>query len=284
MLAALLALGSAPASFLGRRFEAASRVAMAPVLGLCLGTSVFSTLIWLTAARNTYWLLVPLALASLAIALRRGLASITAESDTKSGDSRIAAIARRSIVLVRRLRPLDAVALVAVCIIVAAPLSSTLHERHSVGPLGYEIWDVDDYATEPDALEQQSIRQAASQESLAVVNYVKGTGHQSIHPTLASTNFSRIFWTLFASSYQNIDASPLSANLNKVIGLHGTDTQTSFLIVFLLAGALGAFAAVRYFAPKPTWAAPFAGILFAGPFFLQARWQTEARPQYVAWG
>jgi len=269
MLATLLALGSAPASFLGRRFEAASRVAMAPVLGLCLGTSVFSTLIWFTPAGNTYWLLVPLALVSLAIALRRGLASIPAPHEEKSGGSPLTTGAGRLLVLVRRLRPFDAFALVAVCIAVAAPLSYTLHERHSVGPLGYEIWDVDDYAVEPDAMEQQSIRQAVDSYSLAVVDYVKGAGSQSIHPTLASTNFSRIFWTLYASSYQNIDASPLSANLNEVIGLHGTDTQTSFLIMFLVAGALGAFATVRYFAPKPSWAAPLAGFLFAGPFFLQ---------------
>jgi hypothetical protein len=269
MLATLLALGSAPASFLGRRFQAASRVALAPVLGLCLGISVFSTLIWFTAASNTYWLLVPLALASLTIALRRGLASIPAEPDAGQARSSLRTVAKGSIVLARRLRPLDAVALVAVCIAVAAPLSYTLHERHSVGPLGYDIWDVDDYATEPDAMEQMSIRQAVDPYSLAVVAYAKGTGHQSIHPALADTNFSRIFWSLYASSYQNIDASPLSANLNRVIGLHGTDTQTSFLIVFLVAGALGAFGAVRYFAPKPRWAALLAGLLFAGPFFLQ---------------
>lgn len=274
MLATLLALGSAPASFLGRRFEAASRVAMAPVLGLCLGTAVFSTLIWFTAARNTYWLLVPLALASLALALRRGLASIPAQRDGNSARSPSAALGGRALagrlsVLVRRLRVLDALALAAVCIVVATPLNYTLHERHSVGPLGYEIWDVDDYAVEPDAMEQQSIRQAVSPVSLAVLDYVKGSVERSTPPSLASTNFSRIFWTTYASSYQNIDASPLSANLNELIGLHGTDTQTSFLIMFLVAGALGAFAAVRYFAPKPRWAAPFAGVLFAGPFFLQ---------------
>ncbi|HXC45168.1 MAG TPA: hypothetical protein VNU24_01075, partial [Solirubrobacteraceae bacterium] len=183
--------------------------------------------------------------------------------------SRTKATARRLMVLVKRLRPLDALALAAVCVAVAAPLTYTLHERHSVGPTGYEIWDVDDYATEPDAMEQQSIRQATDSYSLAVVDYVKGAGNRSLHPSLRSTNFDRIFWTIYGGSYQNIDASPLSANLNEVIGLHGTDTQTLFLIVFLLAGALGAFAAVRYFAPSPRWAAPLAGILFAGPFFLQ---------------
>ena len=74
MLVVLLCLGSGPASFLGRRFDATARLAMAPVLGLCLGTCVFTTLIWFTAARHTYWLLPILALGSVAVALRRGLA------------------------------------------------------------------------------------------------------------------------------------------------------------------------------------------------------------------
>src|SRR5271169_5060109 len=73
MLVVLLALGSGPAAFLGGRFDAAARVAMAPVLGLCLATCVFTTLIWFTAARNTYWLIPVIALVSLAVALRRSL-------------------------------------------------------------------------------------------------------------------------------------------------------------------------------------------------------------------
>ena len=90
MLAILLCLGSGPASFLGRRFDATARVAMAPVLGLCLGTCVFTTLIWFTAARNTYWLLPLLALASLAVALWRGLKAIPADSAKRSTASRAA--------------------------------------------------------------------------------------------------------------------------------------------------------------------------------------------------
>jgi hypothetical protein len=243
MLLTLLALGSGLASYLGQRFDAAARVAIAPALGLCAGVCVFSTLIWFTAARNTFWLLPPLALVSLTIALRRGF--------------------------LRGVRALDAAALVAVCVVVASPLSYTLHERDSVGPVGYYIWDADDYAVEPDAMEQQSIHQALSPYSLAVVKYIKDSGTSSFHPTPASLNFTRLFWTIYTSGNQNIDASPLSANLNRLIGLHGTDTQTLYLIAFLVAGALGAFAAIRYFSPKPLWAAPFAGVLFAGPFFLQ---------------
>jgi hypothetical protein len=260
MLVVLLALGSGPAAFLGGRFDAAARIAMAPVLGLCLGTCVFTTLIWFTAARNTYWLLPIAALVSVALALWRARAAAAGERSP----------GRRLMGIARRVRPLDALALAVVCIVVAAPLSYTLHERHSVGPVGFEVWDADDYAAEPDGMEQQSIRQAAHPYSEAAVQaFVNGTKQQSIGPQLARANFIRLFWTFYASGDQNMDAAPLSANLNALIGLHGTDTQSLFLIVFLIAGALGAFAAVRYFAPRPAWAAPLAGVLFAGPFFLQ---------------
>jgi hypothetical protein len=243
MLAILLCLGSGPASFLGRRFDAAARVAMAPVLGLCLGTCVFTTLIWFTAARNTYWLLPILALASLAAALCRGSKAIPTDSAKRSTASRAAS-------LVQSLGLRGALTLAVVCVVVAAPLDYTLHERHSVGPIGFEVWDAVGYTAETDGMVQQSIRQA-------------------LHPEPANANFVRTYWTTSASGDQNLDAAPLSANVNELIGLHATDTQSLFLIVFLMTGALGAFAAVRYAAPKPFWVAPLAGILFAGPFFMQ---------------
>jgi len=243
MLITLVALGSGPASFLSRRFDAAGRLAMAPVLGLCAGTCVFTTLIWFTAARHTYWLLPILAVASVAVALRRGLA---AQTQPQEGPQR-----SRAALLLRQLRLRDAVALSVVCVVVAAPLSYTLHERHSVGPVGFEVWDAVGYTAEADGMVQQSIRTASHG------NYA--TAH----------NFIKRYWEYYASGNQNIDAAPLSANVNELIGLHATDTQSLFLIVFLMSGALGAFAAVRYAAPKPGWAAPLAGVLFAGPFFLQ---------------
>jgi hypothetical protein len=269
MLVTLFALGSGPAAFLGRRFDAAARVAMAPVLGLCLGTCVFTTLIWFTAARNTYWLLPVLALASVATALWRGLGSIKIDHDEEAQHSRVILLTQKPFLLARRLSPFDTVALVLVCVAVATPLSYTLHERHSVGPVGFDVWDAVDYTAEIDAMQQQSIRQATTPYSVAVLNAFDGGKQKSIHPGPEQDNFIRLFWTFYASGDQNLDAAPLSANLNELIGLHATDTQSLFLIIFLVAGALGAFATIRYFAPKPTWTAPFAGVLFAGPFFLQ---------------
>jgi hypothetical protein len=261
MLVTLLALGSGPAAFLGRRFDAAARLAIAPALGLCVGTCVFTTLIWFTAARYTYWLIPVLAVASVAVGLWRGLGAVDPDRRTASSRSRV-------IRLMSRLRARDAFALAVVCVVVAGPLSYTLHERHSVGPIGYEVWDVDDYTAEPDAMEQESIRQAIRPySSTAIRGFINGTERQQL--VNDRTNFAHLFWTFYASGDQNLDAAPLSANLNKLIGLHATDTQSLFLIAFLLAGALGAFAAVRYATPEPGWTAPLAGILFAGPFFMQ---------------
>ncbi len=244
MLVTLLTLGSGPASLLGRRFDAAARIAMAPVLGLCLGTCVFTTLIWFTAADNTYWLLPVLALFSMAIALRRrgGLSPWNLAGGAQSSGAML---------LARRLLLADLVALIVVAGVVAAPFSYTLHERHSLGPVGFEVWDTNGYTAETDGMVQASIRGAEK------------------HNYLDTHNFIQRYWDWYASGDQNLDAAPLSANLNEFIGLGSTDTQSAFLIVFLMAGALGAFATLRYFAPKPRWAAPLAGILFAGPFFLQ---------------
>ena len=238
-LAVLLAMGSGPASFLGRRFDAAARVAMAPVLGLCLATCVFTTLIWFTAGRNTYWLIPVIALVSVVIALRRSLPG-----------GREDGLWRRGRQLLARLRVRDAAALAIVCVVVAAPLSSTLHERNSVGPTGYLIIDTDGYTATADAMEQLSLREAE-------------------RPDASNANFLHKFLSILARGPANIDASPLAANLELLLGLHATDTQSLFLIAFLVTGALGAFAAVRHLTPRPGWVAPLAGVLFAGPLFLQ---------------
>jgi hypothetical protein len=241
MLVTLLALGIGPASFLGRRFDAAARLAIAPILGLCLATCVFTTLIWFTAARHTYWLLPVIAAISLTVALRRGLST---EREGADGSHHEGATLRE------RLRARDALSLAIVCVVVAAPLSYTLHERNSVGPTGFLIMDADGYTTTADGIEQLSIRQAR-------------------RPITENANYVYKNWNHYASINANIDAAPLAANLDLLIGLHATDTQSLFLIVFLITDALGAFAAVRYFAPRPSWAAPLAGVLFAGPLFLQ---------------
>lgn len=245
MLVTLLALGSGPASYLSRRFPPAARLAMAPVLGLCLGTCFFTTIMWFTGARNTYWLVPIVAVASIVIALRTDLRAI-ATAARPVGAARTSALR-----ILRRIGARDGLALALVCVVVAAPLSYTLHERHSVGPTGFEVWDAFAFTSEADGAVQDGIHAAE---------------HKS---NVFGQNFAQMYWAGTASHEQQFDAVPLSANVNELLGLGSTDTESLFLIVFLISGALGAFAAVRYAAPRPSWVAPLAGLLFAGPFFLQ---------------
>jgi hypothetical protein len=242
MLVTLLALGSAPASYLSRRFTAASRLAMAPLLGLCLGTCVFTTIMWFTGARNTYWLLPVVAALSVAVALRGWLRRSSWGRGAPAWPPRAFA---------RAVGVRDGLALALVCVVVAAPLSYTLHERHSVGPTGFEVWDAFAFTAEADGAVQDGIHAAEHKANRF------------------GQSFAQQYWAGTASHEQQFDAVPLSANLNELLGLGATDTQSLFLIAFLISGALGAFAAVRYAAPRPSWAAPLAGVLFAGPFFLQ---------------
>lgn len=240
MLITLVLLGAGPAAFLGKRFDPAARIAITPVLGLCLGTSVFTTLIWLLPARDTYWLLPLLAAASVFLALTRARAAAPILATSWGGALRALWCPRAR----------DAFALAGVCVVVAAPFSYTLHERDSVGPTGFVVYDSVGYVGETDGMAQQSIRQAS-------------------HAEPEGANFVRQFWTMYSQTDVNLDASPLSANLNELSGWGSTDTQTLFLIVFLVGDALGTFAAVRYLAAKPFWIAPLAGLMFAGPFHLQ---------------
>ena len=139
----------------------------------------------------------------------------------------------------------------AVCVVVAAPLSYTLRERHSVGPTGFEVWDALAFTAEADGAIAEPIHTAEHKENLF------------------GQNLAQMYWAGTLAHEQQIDATPLAANTDSLLGLYATDTQSLFMIAFLVAGALGAFAAVRYAAPKPSWIALFAGLLFAGPFFLQ---------------
>ncbi len=245
MLALLAALGSGPATYLGRGFTKSMRISLAPVLGLCLGTCVFTSTLWFSPARFTYWLLPPLAMASLTVALVRSRTHRAARRDEsgRPASGRLQAVTRSGY--------LDAASLVLICLVISAPLNYTLHERHSVGPTGFEVWDSFAFTAEADAAVNDSIHAAEGELN----RY--------------GQNFAQQYYAGIAHFEQQLDAVPLSANVNELLGLGSTDTQTLFLIVFLISGGLGAFGAIRYAAPKPFWVASLGGMLFAGPFFLQ---------------
>ena len=236
LLTILVLLGAGPASLLSARFDAAARIALAPVLGFCVGTCVATTVIEFAPARDTYWMLIPLALGSAAVAAAR------------TGRSRGGWRARLPV--------RDLAALAVVILAVAGPLTYTLHEHGTVGPAVYHYTDVDNYVAEPDAAQTLSLPAARR-------------AFERHHEASSVANYTQFWWTWVAHLDSNLDAAPIYANVNALLGLGGSDTYAPFLIVLLLAGALGAFAAVRYIAGSRTLMAVLAGCLFGGSFFLE---------------
>ncbi len=235
LLAMLVALGSGPAALLPASFDAATRIALAPILGFCLGTCVMTTTLEFVPAQDSYPLLVVVALASAAFAAWR----------------RLGAPARG--------RPSlrDAAQLLVVCVAVAGPLTVVLHDRHTVGPAAYYFTDVDNYVAVQEAAGTTSLREARR-----AWEEMERTGE----PFADLTQFIFAFIGEFGS---NLDATPLHANVNELLGRSSIDTYAPFLIVLLLAGALGAFATVRRIAGEPTWTATLAGASFGGALFLE---------------
>ncbi len=234
MFVVLAALGAGPASFLSRRFDVASRVFLAPAFGLALGTSVFTTSIWLLPAGTTFWLVPVLAAASCCVAFMRW----RRRDDSASG--------RRP-----DIRPRGALLQALVVVVaVAGPATALIAHHHSVGPVAYRIGDVDGYVAVTDAMQHESLRdleQAKQPWPNAVLSYAAG----------------------YAQSPQNLEATPLYANVNELFGWGSTETQSAFLLAIMVSGGLGIFAAVTYAMGRRTWAGVLGGSMFGGALFLQ---------------
>ncbi len=240
----LAALGLGPAAFLPERFDRLTRLALAPAFGLCVGVCLTVTLAYAFPARDTAWLLIVVAVLSLALARwragarvsdRRALAS---SGDSFSLDSRRALATGVAQVLV-------------VVIVVLASFDYPLAAQHTVGPDGgYTIADTTGYVSETNGVERYSI-------------------HQAEHMTPPFADLSVQYWAGYAQRDQQLDVSALEASVNDLLGLGSTDTDSPFLIAVVLVGALGAFAVVRRAVGRPTWGAVLAGCLFAGPLFAE---------------
>lgn len=235
MLVILAGLGAGPASWLSSRFRGVERVALAPILGLCLGTSVFTTLIYFFPASKTSWLVPVLAIVSVLVA----------------------AIRSRRAVRWRLLRANLAgwVSVAVVLVVVTVPILSVMRSQHTVGPVSYAVGDAIGYVAETDAEVHQSLRQA-------------------INTRPPWRNLAQHYLIAYAGSYQNFDLTPLSANVDSLTGLGSTATWQAFLIAFVLAGALAALAAVRWALREAgalalTLGGAVAGVMFAGAMFLQ---------------
>jgi hypothetical protein len=255
MLALIAAMGAAPAALAARRHDAWSSAALAPILGMCVGTCVFTTLIWFWPASDTSWVVVVVALASMAAAVsarpgrHRGRHLRSARPPAADGPSARVFRSERWLVAVGQL--------VLVAGAVSAPFLVTLGQRSSVGPATNQVADTVGYVAEADG---------AAHESLATASTILQSGHGD---RAQVGNFTNISYEAYASGFQELDVEPLSADVNSLLGLGATDTQSPFLIAFLVAGALGMWSAIRMTARRPSWAAVFGGALFGGAFFLQ---------------
>jgi hypothetical protein len=229
-LALLFALGAGPAALLSRRFDLATRAALAPALGLCVGVCVTIALIGLAPVQSTWWVVVVVAVCSLGLALWQWRRECVERG----------CFGRREIAQ-----------LLVVLAFAAGPIDYTLHQHDSVGPSVYLVRDVLGYTAEVDAEQHLSLPAAAA---------LKGRHLADLNDT---------YWASYAAGYQNIDASALEASANDLLGLHGTDTISSFMLILLVVGALGAFAAVRFTLGTRTWVAALAGALYGGPFYMQ---------------
>lgn len=243
LLAIVVALGAGPVTFLSERFDAAGRLALAPILGFALGTCFATTVLEFAPADQTYWLLVLLAMSSLAVA---GWRLMRSPSDAAGA----------------RLSLRDIFQLLVVCLAVAGPLTYTLHERHTVGPVAYTYTDIDNYIGEQDGAQTTSISDARSLWTRAQRNNTR------------FADLTQADWAFFAFFNANPNMAAIAASANSLLGVGATDTNSAYLIVLLLAGALGAFAAVRYVTRSDTWMAPLAGGLFGGPMFLELWFDT----------
>ena len=243
-LALLLLLGSGPAAYLSDRFDAGARLALAPILGFCVGSSVTTTILQFAPANSTFFILGPLGLASASLAAWR----VSRAADARSW--------RACLTL------MDLAQLALVCLVVAGPLTYSLHKRHTVGPAAYTYTDVDGYVAEQNGAMSTSTGDASS------------AWRRAQRSDFRFSDLTQYNWGFRADFDQNLDAVPLEANFSALLGLGATETFSPFLIVLLLTGALGVFAGVRYVTRSRTWAASLAGGLFGGPFFLELYYDT----------
>ena len=151
----------------------------------------------------------------------------------------------------RRVSRRGLVQVAVVVLVTLVSFSYPLALRHTVGPEGgWAIADTTGYVSESN-----------------------GEAHQSIHRAernrVPFADLSLYYWSAYSAGYQQLDISALEANLNQLVGLGSTDTDSAFLIAVILVGALGIFAVVRAASGASTWAAVVAGCLYGGPLFVE---------------
>ena len=233
LLALLSAIGAWPAVVAGRRLDRVARLALMPAFGLAVSVCVMMTVVWRVPTNDCAWLLIVLAVASVALAARR-----------LRGGSRA------------RWRTLLSPALVVV--VVLGVYDIPMVQAHSVGPVAYEVADAAGYIAVQDAMRTQSSHAAAA-----------GNGV----PVPARLDLVASAWEGYAAGYQEYGFDTVASSAGALLGLGATQTYSAFVIALLAITALGVLATVRLLGAVRGWAAALGGglggALVAGPFWLQ---------------
>jgi hypothetical protein len=233
MLALLAALGAGLASFLPVAWAPRVKAALAPVLGLCLGVCVLTTLEWLVPAGRLGPFVGAGCGASLAVAAWRARASLQARPSARG--------------VVHAARTALEPALIAATAFF--PIAIVLAAHHSVGPMSYEVFDGPGYVANAQAASTVSIHAAAV--------------------TRPSNEVVRWFAEDVTSS-NRLDYAPLVAALDALLGLNATQTYAAGLLTILAVGGLGIYGALAALAPRQARLLPaLAGMAFGGAFFIQ---------------
>jgi hypothetical protein len=235
-------LGAAPVMSLRRHASWPICVALMPVVGLCLGTCVTTTLLWFFPAASTFWVLPVLAIASCVLAwyLARRRPEVP-EGGEREGRSADVDSPRPMIGLLQCL---------IVLAVVSAPLALTVVEHHSDGPVAFQVYDAAAYVGIQDGMQHQSIHEAE----------VTKTPNKD----LVQNEYAALM-----RSAQETELSPMAANMNELLGLNATDTESPFLLAVIAIGGLGLLGALGLALGSLSWWAVFCACLFGGGFLMQ---------------
>lgn len=172
-VALLTLLGLAPAAWLlPGRFDPISRLALAPVLGMCVGVCLTTTTLYAFPAGDTGWLVVIVAAVSTVLALTKRRRSWTLPSRAGLGQIGL------------------------VVVVLLASFDYPLASLHSVGPIGgYQISDASGYVSEIASAQRYSIHQIDKLHAYvpdlathAYALYAQGTQQLDVAPLQANVN------------------------------------------------------------------------------------------------
>ena len=193
-VALLAALGSGPAAFLGGT-QAGTRIALAPALGLALGTAtLYSAGHVISLHTAAWWVLLPMIVVSLAVFAVK-------ERPRRRSVERSPGVA-------------SALKIGLLFVVVTSALNYPLVHRESLGPVAYRVSDANAYVALTDRLESHGFSDRSGVPSWDLTSaYGDGTAR-------VTNNHAGL--------------SALAASSNSVFGWRASDTQSSWMIVLVL--------------------------------------------------